>query len=118
MIQRLSRHPVVLGKSVRRVLRVRKHATALAEHLRVEIDQRLLQADIFVAVREIAVLGTAQLICGAVLMDDPRHLIWMADEVRRELRADDEIDGLAVALAEIDQPPYRGVREISSSGTT
>ena len=69
------------------------------------------QRDVFIVVREVAVLGPAQLVRGAVLVDQPRHLVRMADEIRRELRGDHEIDRPAVALAEIEQPPRRRVRE-------
>ena len=44
-------------------------------------------------------------------MNEPRDLVGMADEIRGELRADDEIDRLAVGFAQIDQPPRRGMRE-------
>ena len=46
-----------------------------------------------------------------MLMHEPRHFARMAREVGRELRADEQIDRPAVALAEIEQPPHRGVRE-------
>ncbi len=44
-------------------------------------------------------------------MNEPRNLVGMADEIRRKLRADDEVDRLAVGLAQIDQPPRGRMRE-------
>src|SRR5687767_4892024 len=44
-------------------------------------------------------------------MNEPRDLVGMADEIRRKLRADDEVDRFAVRLAQINQPPCRSVRE-------
>ena len=55
--------------------------------------------------------GAAQLVRRAVLVNQPRDLVRMAHEVGRELRRDHEIDRLAVALAQVEQPPGRGVRQ-------
>jgi hypothetical protein len=55
MVQRFGRQSVVLRKTIRRVLRVREPSAAFAEHFCIEIDERLPQADILVAVREVTV---------------------------------------------------------------
>ena len=82
---------------------------ALAEHLGVEPDQRVAQPDVLLVVAEVAVRRAAQLVGGAVLVNQPGDLVRVADEVGRELRGDHEIDRPPVALAEIEQPPGRGV---------
>ena len=81
------------------------------EHLPIEIDERLTNPDVFVFVREIAVLRSGELVGGPVLMDQPRDFVRVADEIRGELRADDEVDRFAVALAQVDEAPGRGMRE-------
>ena len=111
MVQRFGREPVVLGEAIRGVRRVGKHPAALAQHLRVEVDQRSPQPHILIVVREVTVLGAAQLVRGAVLMNQPRNLVGVTHEIRRELRADHEVDGLAVRLTQIDQPPCSRMRQ-------
>jgi hypothetical protein len=109
MVQSLGGETVVLPHPVGRVLRVREHAAALAEHLGVEPDQRVPESDISFVVPEVAVNRAAQLVRRAVLMDQPGDLVRVAHEVRRELRRDHQIDRPSVALAEIEQPPRGGV---------
>ena len=60
---------------------------------------------------EVAELGAAQLVRRAVLVNEPGDLAVVAREIRRELRADDQVDRPAVALAEVEQPPCGGVGE-------
>ena len=84
---------------------------ALAEHPLVEGEERVLQPEVALVVAEVAVDGAGQLVGGAVLMHQPRHLARMPREIRRELRADHQVDGPAVALGQVEQPPRRGVRE-------
>src|SRR4029079_19430394 len=48
---------------------------------------------------------------GAVLMDEPRDLVRMADEVRRKFRPDRQVDGRTIALAQIEEAPGGGMRE-------
>ncbi len=60
---------------------------------------------------EIAVRRSTQFIGGAVLVQQPYHLVRMTDEVGWKFRSDHEIDGRAVALTQIDQPPCGRVRE-------
>ena len=62
-------------------------------------------------VGEIAELGATQLVRGAMLVQQPRDLVCMAGEIRRELRRNHEIDRLSVALTQIDQTPRRRVRQ-------
>ena len=52
-----------------------------------------------------------QIVDGAVLMEQPRHLVRMTDEIRRELRRDHGVDALAVRLGQIDEPPRGRLRE-------
>src|SRR5687768_3205962 len=111
MVQRFGRQSVVLRQAIRRVLRIREQAAAFAEHFRVEVDERLPQADVFVAVREVTVFRSTQLVGCTVLMNEPRHLVRMADEIRRKLRSDDQVDRFAIRLAQIDEAPRGGVRK-------
>ena len=111
MVERLGRQAVELRQPLRGVARVGEDRPALAEHLGVELDQAVAQPDVRLDVAEVAVLGAAQLVRGAVLMDQPRDLARMAHEVGRKLRGDHQIDRLPVALAQIEQPPRRGVRQ-------
>jgi len=46
-----------------------------------------------------------------VLVHEPADLAGVASEVRRELGGDHQIDGAAVAFAQIEEPPRRSVRE-------
>src|SRR4029079_14997234 len=48
---------------------------------------------------------------GAVLMDEPRDLVRMADEVLRKFRPDRQVDGRTIALAQIEEAPGGGMRE-------
>ena len=84
-------------------------APALAEHLAIERDQPIAQPDVAFDVVEIAVDRPGQLVAGPVLVDQPRHLVRVADEIRRELGPDGQVDAGAVALAEVEEPPRRGV---------
>ena len=111
MVQGLRIEAVECLQPVRGVPGVCKQAPALPQRLPIEIDEGLSQPDVFVGVREIAVFGAAQLVRRAMLVNQPRDLVGMPHEIRRELRADDEIDRLAVALAQVDQAPRRGMRE-------
>ena len=60
---------------------------------------------------EVAVRCSRELVGGAVLVNEPRHLARVTHEVRRKLRRDHEIDRTSVALAEIEETPGSGVRE-------
>jgi hypothetical protein len=80
-------------------------------HPPVEFEQPLAQSDVGVAVREVTVWRARELVCGAVLVDHPRHLIGVPREVGREACRDQEIDRLAVARREIEQTPRRGLGE-------
>ena len=72
---------------------------------------RVAERDVALGVIELAVRRAAQIVGGAVLMEQPGDLVRMAGEVGRELRGDDAVDRLAVALGQIDHPPRGGVRE-------
>ena len=60
---------------------------------------------------ELAVDGAGQFVRGAILVHEPRHLTGMAHAVGGELRRNDAVDGTAVALAELEEPPRGSVRE-------
>ena len=111
MVERLGRQAVELGQPLRGVARVREDRPALAEHLGVELDQAVPEPHVRLDVAEVAVFGSAQLVRRSILMDQPRDFPRMANEVRRKLRGDHQIDRLAVALAEIEESPRRGVRK-------
>ena len=111
MIQRLGVQAIVAGQAAGGVAGVGEQAPALAEHLAIERDQPIAQPDVALDMLEIAVDGAGQLVAGPVLVDQPRHLVRMADEIRRELGADGQIDAGAVALAQVEEPPRRGVGE-------
>ncbi len=84
MIQALGGDAVERLEPSRGVVRVGEHATAFAEHLRVELEQLLAEADVGLAVLEVAVGRAAQLVRGAMLVDHPRDLARVPGEIRRE----------------------------------
>ena len=111
MIERLDRESVETRRPLRRVRRVREDSSAFAEHRRVEADYSFAQRDVFIGMREITEWRACQFIGGAMLMDEPGDLVWMAREVRRELGGNDEIDRPPVAFREVQQAPRTRVRE-------
>ena len=111
VIERLGPQAIEFLEPSRGVLRVREEAPTFAQHLTVQSDQRIPKADIALGVCEVAVLGATEIIGRAVLMNQPRHLVWMPDKVRRELRSNGQVDGLSVALAQVQEAPRRRVRE-------
>jgi len=60
-------------------------------------------------VLEVAERRAAQLVGGAVLVDEPGHLGRMAHEVGRELGGHDGVDRAVERAREIDEPPRGGV---------
>ena len=54
---------------------------------------------------ELAERGAVELVRLAELVDEPDDLVRMADDVRRELRRDHEVDPAPVGLLEVEQPP-------------
>src|SRR5207248_9415435 len=82
-----------------------------AKRFPVKVDEAIPQADIRFGMCEFAVRRPAEIVNRAVLMEQPGDLVRMTDEVRRELRADDEVDTLAVRLAEIDHAPRGNLRQ-------
>ena len=86
-------------------------AAALAEHLGVEPNQVVAYADVELGVREVAVLGSAEFVGRAVLVDEPGDLVRMSGEVGRKFRGDEQVDWLAVRFAQIEQAPGGGVRQ-------
>jgi hypothetical protein len=111
MVQRLCRHAVEPLQPARGVLRVGKHPAAFAEHLRVELDQPLAQADVGFVMLEVAVRSAAQLVGGTMLMDDPGDLARMACEVGREPGGDQQVDRPRVARRQVEHPPGGGLRQ-------
>ena len=80
MIQRLGGQTVVFRDAIGGISGVGKQAPALAEHLRVEPYQTIAKADVLLVVAEVAERRAAQLVGGAVLVDQPGDLVWVADE--------------------------------------
>ena len=111
MIQRLGGQAIEFRNPVRGVPGIGEQTPALAQHVGVEPDQPLAQADILFVVAEIAERRSTQLVRCAVLMNQPADLVRVTNEVGRELRGDQEIDRPAVALTEIDEPPGGRVRK-------
>src|SRR5690348_9969835 len=111
MVENAGFQSVVLLEPIRHRSGDRIQMPALAEHLGIETHDRVAQTDIRFAVPEIAVHSPAEFVRGPMLMEQPCDLVWMADEVRRELRGDDQIDFATVAFAQIEQPPRGRVRE-------
>ena len=93
------------------VARVGEDVAAFAEHPRVELEQFPAQTDVGFGVLEVAVRRAAQLVRGAMLVDHPGDLARVAGEIGREARGDQQIDRLAVARREIEQPPRGRLRE-------
>ena len=111
MVQRLGLQPVEAFQPFGRVHRDRVAAPAFAEHLAVERVKPLPEPHVQVDVCEITVFSAAQIVRGPVLVREPDDLVRMAHEVGRELGANDDVDGLVVALGQIQEPPCRGVRQ-------
>ena len=109
MVQRLGRHAVETLQAPGRVGRDGVTSPALAQHVAVERVDPLAQPHVQVGMVEVAVFGAAQVVRRPVLVHQPDHLVRVADEVRRELRGDDQIHRCTVALAQIEQPPRGGV---------
>src|SRR5262249_14401023 len=65
--------------------------------------------DIRFRVREVAVLGAAQLVRGAMLVDQPRDLSRVPRTIGREARRNQQVNRLSGARREIEQPPRRGL---------
>ena len=119
MVQRFGADAEELLEPRRRVARDREEPARLEERLAIEPEDRLAQADVQLGVLEVAERRAAQLVGRPVLVDQPGHLVRVADEVGRELGGDHQIDRLAVALAQIDEAPGGGVGEdLLASGTT
>ena len=111
MVQRLGGEAVIAREARRRVARVAEQPLRFGEHFAVEPNQCVAQPDVTLRVVELAVHRAAEIVDRAVLMEQPRHLVRMADEVGRKLGRDHEIDRLAVALRKVDHPPRRGLRQ-------
>jgi hypothetical protein len=111
MIQAFSRDAIECLQPPRGVVRVREDMATLAEHSRVELEQLAPQTDVHLGVLEVAVRRAAQFVGGAMLMDHPGDFARMPGEVGGKSSGDEEIDRLAVARREIEQPPRRGLRE-------
>ena len=111
VVQRRDVEAVVAAGARGGVGRVGEPPLALTEHRGVERDQPLAHRDVVFDVEEVAVARAGQLVRRAVLMDEPHDLVRVTHEVGRKLRRDHEVDRPPVALAEIEQPPRRGVRE-------
>ena len=112
MVQRLGDEAVEFGETRPAVFRafanIARHSPSICESSRINVSRR---PDVELGVGEIAVWRAAQFVGGAVLVNQPRDLVRVPREVRRKFCADDEIDGAAVALAEIEEAPRRGVRK-------
>ncbi len=111
MVKRLARDPVVAREAVGRVARVGEDPLRFAERVAVQADQIVAEPDIAFGVFELAVRRAGEVVNGAVLVKQPRDLVRVADEVRREFRRDHGVDPLVVRLGEIDEAPRGRLRE-------
>ena len=84
---------------------VREQARRFGQDFVVEGDEPVAETDVGFAVREFAVRRADQVVDGAVLVKEPRHLVRMADEVGGELGRNHRVDPLAIGLGEIHEPP-------------
>src|SRR5690242_7655244 len=96
MVERLCLQPVVALQPVSGVLRVAEESLRLAERFRIELDEAVAELDVCLGMREFTVRSSAQIVNRAVLVKEPRDLVRMPSEIAGELRADGEIDPLAV----------------------
>src|SRR5262245_50881765 len=101
MVEGVGSETVEFSQTACGVARIRENRPTLLQHLGVEAHQPVAQTDVGLDVAEVAVRCAAQLVRRAVLMNQPGDLAWMAYEVGRELRGDDQIDRPAVALAQV-----------------
>ena len=119
MVERLGDQAVVLRQPRRGVARVAEQPLRFGQHLGVQPDQPIAQPDVGFGVGELAERGAAQIVNRAVLVEQPGHLVRMADEVGRKLGRDHRVDRLVVGLRQIDEPPERRLREqLAPSDTT
>jgi hypothetical protein len=65
---------------------------------------------------ELSEVGAVELVCLAELVYEPDALFSVTDDVRRELRRDDDVDGPAVRLVEVEHPPEERLGEHPRAG--
>ena len=65
---------------------------------------------------ELPEIGAVELVRLAELVDEPHALLRVADDVRGELRPDDDVDPAPVRLLEVEHPPEERLREDAGAG--
>ena len=88
------------------IVKTRRHSP---RPRRVHRANRLAHLAVLRRVAEGAELGPPEVVGLAVLVEEPRHLARVPDEIARELRGDHEIDANAVALLDVEQAPGEGL---------
>ena len=78
---------------------------AFAEHFAVEAQDSILQSHVPFGMVEITKRRSTEIVNPSILMCEPGDLVGMPHKVRRELRGNDQIDRLAIALAQIQEAP-------------
>ena len=89
----------------------REEPRRLAERDPVELLHLPAERAVLGRLAELAELGAVELVRLPELVHEPDALVRVADDVRRELRRDDEVDPPAVGLVEVEQPPEERLRE-------
>ena len=105
MVERLRRDAVEARQPRRGIAAVREQPDRFTEHFVVEGDEPVAEPDVRFVVGEFAVRRADQVVDGAVLVKQPRHLVRMPDEVGGKFGRNHRIDPLSVGLGEIHEPP-------------
>ena len=89
----------------------REEPPGLAERDPVQVVDRAPQRPVRRFFGKLPQIGSVELVRLPELMDEPDDLVRVADHVGGELRRDHEVDGPAVRLLEVDEPPEERLRE-------
>ncbi len=121
--ERLRRVRQHLGDEARRALeptgdvrRRREEARRLAEREAVELLHLPTERTLLGRGAELPQRGAVELVRLSELMDEPDALLVMADDVRGELRRDDDVDLPPVRLVEVEHPPEERLRQHARAG--
>ena len=116
MRQHLGREPGRALETAGDVRRCREEPRRLAERDAVESLHLPPQRALLRAGAELAELRPVELVGLTELVHEPDPLVAVTDDVRRELRRDDEVDRPAVRLVEVEHAPEECLGEHARPG--
>ena len=108
--------PVERCEALGDVARRREDLARFAERDLVELLDLAPDRPLLGRLAELAERGAVELVRLAELVDEPDHLVRMADDVRGELRRDHQVDAPAVRFLEVEQPPEERLRQDALAG--